>query len=174
MYTDIIMIITAIASILIALASGVIAIIALRASIRSGEETRKHNKLSVRPLLSIDNAMSEVGNRGFYSIRLSNCGIGPAIITDVKLFFDGVPVPYSGKPEFGNFIWDKIKDFDVRRLYLLAPKDALVAGGEKTLWEFYYVPQVHNIDQVRKIDLLIEYESFYGKKMPPCGTENAP
>ena len=50
----------------------------------------------------------------------------------------------------------------------------MVAGGEKTLWEFYYNTLVHDIEEVRKTRILIEYESIYGKKMPPCDTENVP
>ena len=62
-----------------------VAILALAISIWQGFEERKHNRLSVKPLLNFET----VSHNQTKSIRLSNDGLGPAIIKGFYVYLDG-------------------------------------------------------------------------------------
>lgn len=62
----------------------VIALIALGLAIYEGWSNRKHNKLSVKP--KIDAAISFLFKDGEFIFSIINNGLGPAIITSVKIF----------------------------------------------------------------------------------------
>ncbi len=59
-----------------------VAVVALVAAIVEGRAARKHNRLSVRPLLRIDCYENE-------GISLHNTGAGPAILQEFLVFADG-------------------------------------------------------------------------------------
>ena len=54
------------------------------------ENTITHNKLSVRPFLNIETNISATYPK--ISITLQNKGIGPALIIDQKITYNGIPV----------------------------------------------------------------------------------
>lgn len=80
-----------------------IAFISIFISIGDGVETRKHNRLSVRPKLD----MSYNLNQDNFGYVLTNNGLGPAIITDKKIFIDGHEINYAGFTGFDEFL-DKL------------------------------------------------------------------
>lgn len=69
--------------IIIAISSVFIALFALVATIWQGKMTKKHNKLSVKPILNcrveISNHCEKIG------VHFTNDGIGPAVITSAKI-----------------------------------------------------------------------------------------
>ncbi len=62
--------------------SVIIASFALFLSIYEGYQTRVHNELSVRPKVGI---ILSGQDSGIFSARIKNIGLGPAVLTDIKL-----------------------------------------------------------------------------------------
>ena len=58
--------------------------------------TRKHNRLSVRPLLRIDRKYV-TGETA--SVVLTNAGFGPAIIHSITILVDGLPLKFASTRE---------------------------------------------------------------------------
>ena len=66
----------------------IIAFAALAVSIWQGYTTRKHNELSVEPILHFKSGtLTNYDSISTYSIKVQNEGLGPAIIDDIKLFY---------------------------------------------------------------------------------------
>lgn len=74
------------ANTVIAVCGVVIAVTSLGVSAYVAWATRKHNRLSVRPLLGFTTTFPVGATAG---LRLSNSGLGPARITNSRLIFDG-------------------------------------------------------------------------------------
>lgn len=72
-----------------AISTIMIACVAIGLSIWQGIETRNHNKLSVKPLLSVTISTSK--NDSSMGVRVDNNGIGPAIIREFLIYLDGQP-----------------------------------------------------------------------------------
>ncbi len=142
-----------------------VALIALVLAIWQGWQNYRHNKLSVRPLLKFDVTIGQGDGTRVYKLKLVNCGIGPAIIKDVKLFFEDKPVPLDEDNAFIFFITKITKDFKRKDFSAILLEDALVAGEKITVFDFEF--QNQKLDVILKMALLIEYESFYGEKFPP-------
>jgi hypothetical protein len=74
------------ANTVIAVCGVVTAVTSLGVSAYVAWATRKHNRLSVRPLLGFTTTFPVGATAG---LRLSNSGLGPARITNSQLIFDG-------------------------------------------------------------------------------------
>jgi hypothetical protein len=73
--------------VIIGISSSIIALCALIFTIWQGFQARKHNKLSCRPHLT---TWTHSGaDKGFYSVKLMNNGLGPALIENFVLKVDG-------------------------------------------------------------------------------------
>ncbi len=94
----------------ISLAAGFIAIIALGVSIHQGYETRRHNRLSVRPIMASKTTYEPGEDQGLF---LENVGFGPAVVTKIELFVKGYRIHGDSPKE----IWTKA----IRHLKDLAP-----------------------------------------------------
>ena len=143
----------------------IIAGLAFILTIFLGWQNHRHNKLSVRPLLKFDVTIGQGESTRVYKLKLVNCGIGPAIIKDVKLFFEDKPVPLDEDHAFIRFINKITKDFERKEFRAILLEDTLVAGEKITVFDFEF--QSQKLDVLLKMALLIEYESFYGEKFPP-------
>lgn len=75
------------------LLAGCLAVLALSVSLWQGYEERRHNRLSVRPLLTFDYTYDTAG---WFSLEVVNTGVGPAIIQRFEAFVDGQPVSNGG------------------------------------------------------------------------------
>ena len=84
----------------VSLSAIIIAIASIVVTIWQGIENRNHNRLSVRPKLEINFQLTK-DNFGYI---LKNNGLGPAVITDKKLFVDGKEISYSGFSGYDDFI----------------------------------------------------------------------
>lgn len=148
-----------------AIAAIIIALIALGISVWQGYETRRHNRLSVTPKLTYDYSLSSAYPE--VAIKLSNNGIGPAIIKDFALHVDGIRIEdigYGGWKSVGN----KLNTFQpwVRSAFL-NKEDVMRVGETKMLFSV----DRKNINRERKeiilkafsrLKISIEYESIYG------------
>ena len=84
--------------IIISISSVFIACMALFVAVWQGYATRKHNRLSIKPILHTSLDFSE----GKVSLRVKNCGVGPAIIKTIQVnfhneLFDGSKIEWALK-----------------------------------------------------------------------------
>lgn len=131
-----------------------------------GVETRRHNRLSVRPKLDLS---FDVGKNNFgYSIL--NQGLGPAIITERKIFFDGKefnpPMKYFG---WATALQDTLQLMNMK-LAVAFPlsKGVTIRAGEP--WIIIQFSEQDNKDLTidpkmiyRRLAFKINYESIYGE-----------
>ena len=158
------------ASTVIAVCSVVVAGASLAVSAYVARATRKHNRLSVQPVLGFRTAYSADDLSG---LLLINSGLGPARIIESKLTYDGVqfgPFSESSVNEFRRYL--KEHDRSVR-------PHATTLGGQQVLGTDYRQfllgigpKDLSGLDKFRELDkfrqvidglkLEIEYESIYG------------
>src|SRR3990167_560763 len=110
----------------------VIAVCALAFSIWQGMQTRKHNKLSVRPHLTAWVKRDAV--KRFYSIELINNGIGPALIEEFLIKVDDKVIAGKGIEQI-NKVWDMIfPNFRFNHVCNLITKGDCIAAKEKVVF----------------------------------------
>ncbi len=77
----------------VAVAALITAVVALGLAIWQGLETRLANRLAVVPhLVFTTNFAKPLPGFDFFGIRLENRGLGPAVLTEFRLFVDAKPV----------------------------------------------------------------------------------
>ena len=148
------------ANTLIAICATVIAVVSLGVSVFEARATRKHNRLSVQPLLGLTTRFP-VG--GTARLRLSNSGLGPAKIVSSRLMVDGKPRGDFSRP-----------GVDELRSGLSVRPHATTLGGHPFLDTGYeqfllsvdsYDPAEHGEfrDLIeRRLQVQIRYDSIYG------------
>ena len=157
------------ASTVIAICGVVIAVASLAVSAFVAWATRKHNRLSVRPLLGLTATFPVGATAG---LRLTNSGLGPARIVSSQLTFD--------EEQFGEFDKPHVDDFRRRlteRDHLAVRPHAITLGGQPFLDTDYqqfllsvdpYDPSEHDdfrrLIEEGRLRLEIRYESIYGGK----------
>ncbi|MFJ5087429.1 hypothetical protein [Streptomyces sp. NPDC088674] len=145
----------------IAVAATVVAVGSLWVSWTQTAATREHNRLSVRPVLQFrrfrDSGEDHAG------IRLSNAGLGPAVITRCEVRIDG--------EDFGG--WSRRAGARVSELsgrgpllYSLHPGTVLLAG--ERVFPSRLVPFDREADAEywrivdERLEMVVHYESVYG------------
>lgn len=148
------------ASTIIAICATVIAVISVGVSVSEARATRKHNRLSVQPLLGLTTTFPVGGTAG---LRLTNSGLGPARITNTKLMVDG-----TSRGDFSRPCVDELRsDLSVRpHATTLGGHPFLDTGYEQFLLSVdSYDPSLHTEfrDLIeRHLQLEIQYDSIYG------------
>ena len=151
------------ANTVIAICGVVIAVASLGVSAYVAWATRRHNRLSVRPLLGLTTAFPVGGTAG---LRLTNSGLGPARIIGSQLAVAGVV--YEDIGEFDRPHVDALRD------RLAVRPHAATLGGQPFLDTDYqqfllsvdpYDPSEHREFRQLiegRLRLEIQYESIYG------------
>lgn len=148
------------ASTIVATSATVIAVVSLVVSVSEARATRRHNRLSVRPLLEMQHRWIEGQKSG---LRLINYGVGPATVVSSLLTVDGTPI--------GEF--NQANTVDLRGslgvspvlVSLSRPRFLGTDYSEYLLSVDDYDPEVHADFQElvgRRMRLEINYESLYG------------
>ena len=152
------------AQLITAIFTVVIALVALIVAVWQAHAMRIHNRLSVKPHLVFDR-ISDTGSLEA-KIVLSNNGVGPAIIKDFSVQFDGSIVQLSGPG-----IWEGImaglgieytryrsQEIEAGSAMKIGDKinilGVVLTGGQST--DF-----VH--EALCRINVFIKYESIYGE-----------
>ncbi len=147
--------------IVIAAVSGIIALIALQANIREGEATRKHNKLSVQPLLTCAHDFKKNGNITYVKFDILNSGTGPAIIKNFISEVDGKELTRNDIKEYYKFFDVNTQGFKKMLVGFTGPDSIIRVGEQQNLWTFEYDRTTHNADFIDRMKLVIEYQSIY-------------
>ena len=72
----------------IAISSILVSLLALVFTVYQGYETRRHNRLSLLPHIFINYYLNEA-ETGKTGVEIVNDGVGPAVITNFRVFYDG-------------------------------------------------------------------------------------
>lgn len=150
----------------ISLSAAVIALCALFVTIWQGVQNRRHNRLSMRPLLHFDFLAKD----GIVSISLKNTGVGPAVIKKFTVELDGKEL-YGNEYELLKTI---IEEFEIEHLggELYRPGDT---GQGLPVNGTYELLRVDNIEvdspqyfelmnEISRVVFRINYESVYEEK----------
>lgn len=135
-------------------------------TIWQGVLTRRHNRLSVKPILRVTRITAE-GRE--IEILLKNTGFGPAVISSVKFFVDDIVVEKKNLFTPGNLALQKIGVLESRFTeYEFNPQESLSAGEEQAL--FKSLDAINDEEHITRIikgfdrlSIEIEYESIYGE-----------
>jgi hypothetical protein len=150
------------ASTVVAICAALIAVASLVVSVYEGRETRRHHRLSVRPVLRLEASFHPGKTSG---LRLMNVGLGPAVMTETHLTVDGQPLgPFSESNV------NPVRD----RLGLVPRPSAVTYASTAHLESDYdrYLLSVEGYDRdvhasfrdllEQRLRLEIRYESLYG------------
>lgn len=150
------------ANTVIAICASVIAVASLVVSVSEARAARKHNRLSVQPLLGLTTRFPAGSTAG---LRLSNSGLGPAKIIDTKLILDGA--------RFGD--WSRSSVDELRDELSVRPHTTTL-GGQPSLDTDYeqFLLSVDSYDPSQhaefreliehRLGIEIQYNSLYGER----------
>ena len=131
-----------------------IAILALAISLWQGFEERRHNRLTVKPLLSFET----ISHNQTKSIRLSNNGLGPAIIKGFYVYLDGQKVDADIENPWLQVMNKRGLEGQISQMWYLAETSIL-----KPEQSYILLSWPIEVRQDLQIQVAIEYESIYNK-----------
>lgn len=155
---------------IVGLTATLLALLALVVTVWEGIVMRRHNRLSVRPMLDFKLLLAAYSPD--FGLTLLNKGVGPAIITKFDLFVDGQPIAKDGTGGWISALC-AIGQQKKKWRYGWWEVGQLMEAGEKleVLGRFGREPR--NDQQLEdernslrlalgRINILIEYTSVYG------------
>ncbi|UUC20832.1 hypothetical protein NOV18_10250 [Pseudomonas asiatica] len=145
-----------------AIASGIIALLALFATVYQSHLSRKHNRLSIRPHLAIH---GEEGDDCTFTVIIRNDGLGPANIEDLKIYRDGKKLDASGEHLITK-AFEGLEKCELKSLEAISPPFILPANHSIKLATIGYDESIDSIDEHLEniLRLEIPYTSSYGEK----------
>lgn len=165
-----------------AIAGVVIAIIAASISIWQGYINRRHNQMSVKPILNMV-IIPHGGDKGddtqtkYFTFTISNNGIGPAMVTDAYLTINKIKI-YEKNKTYTTSKTNDNRKLIAEALGLEIDSDIKVAVmseefcmKEGQVLEILYV-KIKGIDHValheaiNKIEFSLKYTDIYGVEQP--------
>lgn len=155
-------------------AAVVMAGFALGATTWQAAITRRHNKLSVTPMLMFHHEKNITTEGTHFKFVIKNVGIGVATVTD--RYFTVKGQRYSPKDpkkvikEICNIAIGQVFQYAITSEGLFGPKAKIPAGAEITLLAVFFpgmkAPELHEVVETlaEKVDFVVEYKSIYGEK----------
>jgi hypothetical protein len=156
---------------IIGIAATVIALASLWLSASEGYQTRLHDHLSVKPYLTVLNNLVE--KEPEFGVLVTNKGIGPAFVRELRIFVDGKPVAPDQYDGWGNARMQLgINELPVHCSGL--SESAISAGETIPLLAIKKEDQTNERDTqlqkaVGRLKIVIVYESIYGEKHTATG-----
>ena len=152
----------------------IIAGLALLLTVWQGWQTRKHNRLSVKPLLKITSDGSKPHRVQWLELKIINQGLGPAIIKNFILQFDGKELTRNNYRSHLRKLNEKLegRGNEVLKMGFLISDSVLKMGESNLLLNIKYDSEIYNMDSLKKIDILVEYYSIYKDKTFTCSTKD--
>ncbi|SUP49790.1 Uncharacterised protein [Vibrio metschnikovii] len=157
----------------IAFSSVFIALIALVVAIIQGVVARKHNVLTLKPVLFFESMLSP---RDGVSINFRNHGQGPAFVEAVYYKFNGQKYPISSPSSYDDLVKTmgalRLKDVEFSIMCNLSISSVVVPSqGEAVFLQFFNYDSTPILDEEKNrkiIESLPEFEIYYkcsyGKK----------
>jgi hypothetical protein len=126
-------------------------------SLWEGSETRRHNRLSVRPKLEV---VFNAGKETF-GYTVDNNGLGPAMITGMDLFVDGEKIRHTGFGGLDEFLdMMKLKERFLSR-DAFGKGITLTAGSRKSILLFKKFNSDNTEELLKNIYLRVKIEITY-------------
>jgi len=171
---------------IIAAAAMLIALVATITSIIQTIDNKEHNILSVKPQLEIVTRSTKEINPEFsytFTIAIENAGIGPALISDVEVFFQSEKIESEDQllKIFSDNFENKLKRFSpsITRQFVDWHKTTLKPSIERNLIELTIQPLPQTVSDKNKpylynvvyneitdffnnFRIKVSYESLYG------------
>ena len=144
-----------------AIMSIIIAFFALLTTIVQGIQNHRRNKIQVRPFLGASTQMHVSGDVGRYEFKLTNRGVGPAIIKKSILLFDSEVISQNDYQNYVDFLKAKLKKYRSMQVGFVVPDRIMKADEEQMIWSFEYEIQNQNLSFLDKLALVVEYQSIY-------------
>jgi hypothetical protein len=141
--------------------SGIIAVCALVVTFWQGCVIRKHNKLSVRPMIATMERHDEKDGVGYIGFDLENSGVGPAVIKSFVLLHEDSEVSRNNRKTYDDFLRDKTKGFHNVYTGSLVPGYSMQAGTKHPLLIFSYETDKHDVSFIHDLNIIVEYQSIY-------------
>lgn len=146
-----------------------IAILALIATIWQGVENRRHYRVSMRPHLMLSSGYFEEFDN--FAIKISNGGLGPAIIKSFALIVDGNPLDGSKLSSWDSVIAQlELSGFDYKARTM--PAEHVIISGKSVILIRTKTPLNSNSTQeyyegmsqaFERLEIQVRYDSFYGE-----------
>ncbi len=148
----------------VAIASAVVAIFALVVTIWQGRQNYKHNKMSVLPKLSITRPFDGTGKENTVSVDFINSGIGPAIIKDFILTYDGKEVSKNNYKTYKDFLTEKAFNVKILYIYFFSSGATISVNEYCEVFAFQH-KRGQDVSFIDKLGLRIHYQSIYEDKI---------
>ena len=148
----------------IAFSSAVVAVCALVVTIWQGRQNFRHNMLSVKPFLGALEHYEHDGKHGQLTFELINGGVGPAIIKNFILLYDGKEVARNNREDHEAFLKQLLKDYKIFDISCCIPGAAIQIGERLNLLTFGYDIEKHSIDFINKLNLVVDYQCLYKRE----------
>jgi hypothetical protein len=149
---------------IISLAAAIISLCAISISIWQGYLMRKHNRISVKPILSFGAKLKSASGKN--KIIMSNNGLGTAILKELRIFVNGDFIGLADCHENWHSALQKAEAMFEGGNHTIFAGDFPIMAGETinllTLIDDITDDQVLEI--LGKFDFEVKYECLYGKK----------
>jgi hypothetical protein len=146
----------------------VVSVIALILGIWEGVEARRHNRLSVRPIIQFERIWLPHEPWPQVGIYIANHGTGVALLENVTVYVDGEPVPSGDSGGFAEaarmLILADHPDFPIKFVTsmreAIPPEDVILLFGIDD--EDYTEERIAVLrDALSRISMHVEYQSIY-------------
>lgn len=153
-------------------ASFIVSTCAIVLTFIQGRSTIKHNRISVRPMLTTTVAITPLKDHPgvfVFEASLLNSGLGPAFIKSYKILIDGNPIVAKHPQELFPEIERALPRYKIlRQISVLSMfrKDSVVASDASFVVAKIVVDPQGSTDlseQLRRLQLLVKYDSVYGE-----------
>ena len=131
-------------------------------------QTRKHNKLSVKPHLTTWTNNDEIN--GFYKLELINNGLGPALIEKFLVKMDGKVISEQGPVPMENMFKIIFPNLDPEHTFgsYLAKDYSMAAKDKSTILNIQFLRPFPSrkvvANALARLNFEITYKSFYGEQ----------
>jgi len=147
-----------------AIATVIIAVAALWVAVWQGCETRRHNRLSVKPHLTF--LYKKAKGSDFIGLFLFNKGVGPAIVDSFEIYVDNESIAEEGYGGWKTAIARVGLNEDWIYYYAIRPNNAIEQGEEQVLLGISRSNQTPELLEkfhkaYSRIRINIKYKSIY-------------
>ena len=150
---------------LIGVSATAIALVSVLLTIWQGCETRKHNRLSLRPVISVDVEDECLGSR--MVMWLKNDGLGPALIDSVSVRIGDTEFDHNTEWENWDLLLSMENGYGSGRFFfihkgkVIGPKDRTELLRQKRIQP---TGDYHNLEGLlSKTSVKVKYRTIYGE-----------
>ena len=149
-----------------------VAVCALGVTVWQGRQNYKHNRMSVRPQLAVFEYSDTTETEKNVWLELVNSGIGPAIIKDFILLYDGKEVSKNNYKTYKKFLDEKAGNGELVYFAAFVPSSIIPINRPIKPFSFRHK---HGQDNsfIEKLNFYISYQSIYEDEILICDTRKS-